>query len=439
MDSSMLKLQQEKFPLHSEAIFTDFRIFVSEVMRMSKKRTGLRLTELGEGLIRKILTDYDGTVIIDETVLPHEELIRFMDRKTKDYYKKLKALEAHPLFKESLDVSEADLLNLSDKAFAMTYELCTDFPEAYFFTRIALEDTLVIPDDGSASFLLNIGMRILNIMKTPYLTQVRMRNIMEVCFGTTDSFTQRERFEKICKVYPTLNEHAFTVRWTPDGDGWAHEYEVRSLLELYVFYLMAALRSDKRITRCQHCWRYFVPKTKKKTDYCDRVWKDGRTCKELGPNLKRKDGPAEDKYLLVYKKLRARFYERDYREYANERERKATSYEHYEDWMEDVAEARAAYLSGEIDGEELLRRINPDGEPLELTEFTEPEPLPLSSSWRELIEGNMSFDPNKHFETMQFLDLGAADPKWRTISASEQSRDSRRGELSLLEKYRKKK
>ena len=439
MDSSMLKLQQEKFPLHSEAIFTDFRIFVSEVMRMSEKRIGLRLTELGEGRIRKILTNYDGTVIIDEIVLPHDELIRFMDRSIKDYYQKLKAIEGHPLFKESIDVSEADLIDFVDKAFTMTDEMHADFPEAYFFTRIALEDTLVIPSDGSASFLLNIGMRILNIMKTPYLTRVRMRNIMEVCFGTTEGFAQRERFEKICKVYPTLNNHSFAARWTPDGEGWVREYEVRSLLELYVFYLMAALRSDKRIARCQHCWRYFVPKTRKKTDYCDRVWKDGRTCKELGPNLKRKDGPAEDKYLLAYNRLRARLYERDYREYANERVRKEIAYEQYEDWMEYAADARVEYLCGEIDGEELLGRINPDGESLELTEFAVPEPLPLSSSWRELVESDMSFDPSKHFETMQFLDLGAADPKWRTISASEQSQDSRQGELSLLEKYRQEK
>ena len=406
---------------------------------MSEKRTGLRLTELGEGRIKKTLTDYDGTVIFDETVLPHDELIRFMGRKIKDYYKKLKELEKHPLFKESLDVSEADLLDLTDKAFTTSYELQGDFPEAYFFTRISLEDTLNIPDDGSAGFLLNIGMRILNIMKTPYLTRVRMRNIMEVCFGTTEGFTQRERFEKICRLYPTLREHAFAVNWIPDGEGWVREYEIRSLLELYVFYLMASLRSDKRITRCLHCWRYFVPKTKKKTDYCDRVWKDGRTCKELGPNLKRKDGPAEDKYLLAYNRIRNRFYERDYREYANERISKTTSYEHYEDWMEDAAEARTEYLSGEIDGDELLRRINPDGEPLVLTEFTEPEPLPLSSSWRELVDGDMNFDPTKHFETMNFLDLGDADLKWRTISASEQSRDSRQGELSLLEKYRQEK
>ena len=361
-----------------------------------------------------------------------------MDRKTKDYYKKLKVLEMHPLFKESLDVSEADLLDLIDKAFAMSYELQGDFPEAFFFTRIALEDTLIIPDDGSASFLLDIGMRILNIMKTPYLTRVRMRNIMEVCFGTTEGFSQRERFEKICKVYPTLGEHAFAVRRVPYDNGWVQEYEIRSFLELYAFYLVAALRSDKRISRCQHCWRYFMPKTKKKTDYCDRGWKDGRTCKELGPNLKRKDAPAEDKYLLAYKILRARFYERDYREYANERVRKSTSYGHYEDWIENANEARIAYLSSEINGEELLRRINPDGESLELTGFTVPEPLPFSPSWRELVAGDMSFDPKKHFETMSFLDLGATDPKWRTITATEQSKDSRRGELSLLEKYRKK-
>ena len=406
---------------------------------MSENRIGLRLTEEGEGRTRKRLTDYDGTVIVDEVVLPHDELIRFMVRKIKDYYKKLKALEGHPLFKESLDVSEADLIDLIDKAFTLTEELRGDFPEAYFFTRIALEDTLVIPDDGSASFLLNIGMRILNIMKILYLTRVRMRNIMEACFGTTESFTQRERFEKICKVYPSLCEHSFAVRWTPGGEGWTREYEIRSLLELYVFELMATLRSDKRIARCQHCWRYFVPRTKKKTDYCDRVWKDGRTCKEHGPNLKRKDGPAEDKYLLAYKRIRARLYERDYREYANERARRDTSYEHYEDWLEDATYARAEYLSGEIDGEELLCRINPDGEPLELTEFAEPEPLPFSSSWRELVEVGMSFDPNQHFVTIQFLDLRADDPKWRSISASEQSRESRQGEMSLLEKYRKKK
>jgi hypothetical protein len=85
-----------------------------EVKRVSEKRTGLRLTEQGDGLIKKILTDYDGMVIVDELVSPHDELIRFMDRKINDYNKRLKALEEHPLFKESLDVSETDLFDLID-------------------------------------------------------------------------------------------------------------------------------------------------------------------------------------------------------------------------------------------------------------------------------------------------------------------------------------
>lgn len=93
---------------------------------------------------------------------------------------------------------------------------------------------------------------------------------------------------------------------------------------------------------------------------------------------------GEDRYLLAYKKLRACLYERDCREYAEECKYKASAYGHYEDWLEDATDDRAEYLSGEVDGDELLRRINPDGESLELTEFTEstePEPLPFSSSW----------------------------------------------------------
>ena len=125
----------------------------------------------------------------------------------------------------------------------MSYELQGDFPEAFFFTRIALEDTLIIPDDGSASFLLDIGMRILNIMKTPYLTRVRMRNIMEVCFGTTEGFSQRERFEKICKVYPTLGEHAFAVRRVPYDNGVGTGIRDTLFSWALRLYLVAALRS----------------------------------------------------------------------------------------------------------------------------------------------------------------------------------------------------
>ena len=283
---------------------------------LETKRPGLTVTEEPGGMLRKQLMDYDGTVLLDETVLPHDDLICFIHRPLKKYSQQLTELENHPLFKESLDISILDFQDLVAKCFAVANDLKTDFPEAYFLMRIALEDILVEEDDGSASFLLNTGTKMVQAVRALYFTRVRMRNIMEICFGTTEIMTQEKRWTRTATVYPQLYTYAFSVRWKAEGDEWVREYEMHSLLELYFFEVCAALRSEKRIVRCQHCWQYFVPKTKKKTDYCDRTWEDGSTCKKRGPNLKRKDGPNEDIYLLAFKKLRARFYERDYRFYA---------------------------------------------------------------------------------------------------------------------------
>ena len=71
-----------------------------------KKTPGLTVTEEPGGMIRKRLLDFDGTLLLDETVLPHDDLIRFTDRQLKEYMRQLNEIEMHSLFKESLDVSE---------------------------------------------------------------------------------------------------------------------------------------------------------------------------------------------------------------------------------------------------------------------------------------------------------------------------------------------
>ena len=302
-----------------------------------KKTPGLTITEEPGGRIRKRLLDFDGTLLLDETVLPHDDLIRFTDKQLKEYMRQLNEIEMHSLFKESMDVSEQDYRDIVTKFYAVADSFRESFPEAYFF--------------------------------------------FEFC---------------------------------------------------------AVLRSSKRIARCQYCWRYFVPKTNKKTDYCDRKWSDGRTCKMHGPNLKRKDGPAEDKYLLAFKRLRARFYEREYRCYATAPGKTVPG--GYKDWIEEACEARDEYVEGKITGEELLRRINPEEEQLDAE--LEPEPFSVQkrlslTPWDELVERGISFDPRRHFETMQFIDLGEENPQWRTITAKEREIDAKQGKVRLREKYKK--
>lgn len=83
--------------------------------------------------------------------------------------------------------------------------------------------------------------------------------------------------------------------------------------------------------------------------------------------------------------------------------------------------------------------MNPDNEPFELPTANTEEPLPLSEFWRELVNRNMDFDPDKHFEDMLLLNLRVDNQKWREVSASEQTTATKQGDLSLLEKYGKEK
>ena len=404
---------------------------------MEKKKTpGLTVTEEPGGMIRKRLLDFDGTLLLDETVLPHDDLIRFTDRQLKEYMRQLNEIEMHSLFKESLDISELDYRDAVAKCYAVAESFRESFPEAYFFTRYALDRASENRDDGSALFLLQNGMRMMDAARTLYLTRVRMRNVMEVCFGNTEGMTQQERWEHTIGIYPQLRNYGFSVDGNEEQSVSGHE--VKSLMELYIFELCAVLRSGKRIARCQYCWRYFVPKTNKKTDYCDRKWSDKSTCKKRGPNLKRKDGPTEDKYLLAFKRLRARFYEREYRYYATAPGKTVPG--GYEDWIEEACEARDEYLKGMITGEELLNRINPEEEPLDAELDSESLSLQKRLSltpWDELVESDISFDPQIHFETIHFIDLGEENPQWRTITAKEQEMDAKQGKVSLREKYKK--
>lgn len=147
-------------------------------MQQQKGKSGLRLLGEGGGRFRKYLLDDDGTVLLDKVILPHDELIDFMDRPMQTYYGKIKALEEHSLFKESRDVSVDDFTDLVNMAFVTAEELRDNFPEAYYFTKTALADALLAPNDGSASYLLYAGARILKAIQIPYITKVRMRNII---------------------------------------------------------------------------------------------------------------------------------------------------------------------------------------------------------------------------------------------------------------------
>lgn len=81
------------------------------------------------------------------------------------------------------------------------------------------------------------------------------------------------------------------------GDGLASHYYFRSAVGYYHFLLLHFAASKPNVALCQCCGRYFVPKTKKKTLYCDRILKDEKTCKEWGPVLKHRLAAQRDEVI----------------------------------------------------------------------------------------------------------------------------------------------
>ena len=135
-------------------------------------------------------------------------------------------------------------------------------------------------------------------------------------------------------------------------------YFFRNLPDYYIFLLMQFLSAKPQIVRCECCGKYFVPKTNKATKYCDRVLKDGKTCKELAPSLKHKKMVLTDKVVEAFDRAKRKMYRRyernDGKIYMSP---KGITYDDFYVWNDTATEARDKYLKGELTAEEALKII----------------------------------------------------------------------------------
>jgi len=159
-------------------------------------------------------------------------------------------------------------------------------PVSFFALGILLDKALQREDDGSALFLLDAAEELLFVLEEPIRTQVYLRNILEITFDGMERASQRERFERLCQVYPDVGGICDPSKLPEAGVG-NRAFAVRSLFGLRLLELALYFQQDKqRIARCDYCWGWFIPKTKKATRYCDRVT-DGFHCKQRGARFKR--------------------------------------------------------------------------------------------------------------------------------------------------------
>ncbi|MGN1124471.1 MAG: DUF6076 domain-containing protein [Eubacterium sp.] len=111
--------------------------------------------------------------------------------------------------------------------------------------------------------------------------------------------------------------------------------------------------SNPMIAQCKYCDKYFVPKTKKVTLYCDRVNSKGKTCKVLGAKLTYHKNIKSDPVLDLYHKEKHRI-----EMYCTRS--KLDSYDFFYDyynWVEMFEPKVAEYKNGNYDGDKLIAEI----------------------------------------------------------------------------------
>lgn len=142
------------------------------------------------------------------------------------------------------------------------------------------------------------------------------------------------------------------------GDPLTAEYQFRSEEQYFIFLLQHFVLSKPNVAVCQFCGRFFIPKTRKKTLYCDRIVRNARSCKRVAPHLKRKEKIAASRVLSEFKRVKEMMEKR----YERTGDDKTPSiiditYEQYFEWLLLATDARGRYLAGELTEDEAISII----------------------------------------------------------------------------------
>lgn len=130
--------------------------------------------------------------------------------------------------------------------------------------------------------------------------------------------------------------------------------------DLIFFDFLELVSRGLSVKCCKLCGKYFVQKTRHKTEYCDRKTENGRTCKQVGPKMifNAQLEKAENAPLKEYERIRRMMQqqlERDRNKETAENMGQAQAV--FDAWSVPAMAARERFVAGEISECVFLSRI----------------------------------------------------------------------------------
>ena len=317
---------------------------------------GLYLSSTKDGHIKRDLAGPAGKVSLDDTTI-QDELILFSELNFEAYalvVDLVRNCAGSIMVQDEGHYGEVDMKEFQfmvDTVIDLVTTMGKESPLYGTLLRTQIEDR-IMADDGTAMYPIRTGQELVTLLTGVMQFQFVVNEVLhDLC----------EKAPLEPKKYKGLWEMSVTEALLLKKDGLTTQYHFRSAEDYYHFLLLHFVAGKPNVALCQCCGRYFIPKTKKKTLYCDRVLKDDKTCKEWGPILKHKLAAQRDEVIKAFDQAKRKMYKRYERAESGINQKpseKNLSYAEYYEWLDAATKARDEYLEGKISKEEALEIIN---------------------------------------------------------------------------------
>jgi hypothetical protein len=130
--------------------------------------------------------------------------------------------------------------------------------------------------------------------------------VFKSALAITPTYKGRLDFDKVETINKKEHDTIETLRLAHtehEGVSLVSYMIIESLQEMLYFEFTEVLKQGFRAKKCHLCDRYFILQNKHEAEYCDRIYKGTRTCKQFGAKKAFDERTAKDPYLLKYKQI----------------------------------------------------------------------------------------------------------------------------------------
>lgn len=306
--------------------------------------TGLYISITADGKIKKHISTLNGDVQLPDTTVS-EELISFAEESFTRIVKPYRDLYALTKNIEQQEQGYTAFLNAVEEFLSMQD---TVGPVYSTLTKTSIMDYVNNYNDPNNK--VHTANEILIILMAP----VNMQRITETVL---EDLCNSSPIEDLI-AYRLLKQTQVTAVFT-FFDELHTEYIFRGYDKYYRFLLQNFVASKPNVKKCHYCGRYFIPKSKRNRKYCDRIIREGKTCKQIAPRLSHRERAAADRVISEFNRTNDMLLHRLDRCDGNKKPSPIDwTREQYYEWLEKATIARDRYLAREVSEEEVLAIIH---------------------------------------------------------------------------------